>query len=248
MDDKEVQHVLGYPRNEDEDGDLAFAIALQQELDEMGLEDFSSLARQDEVGRAGVGIEQRSYFDAPISSNWKVAMSDEEYARQLQAEELATSTPPMSDDDLERVLELQFHGGVHVNGAADPSGRSNGKNVMIPSVSSTFPMSRTEPLSPPSTPLHLKAPASTIPSTFGTFGSHRASNSGFSQFNYAADPQRIAQIKKDEDYALRLQMEYNNAGVGALDSLSNYSLPHRRILNTYQAGMVRDHPAPCLKI
>src|SRR5271156_3886998 len=242
MEDKELQ-AHHHPRNEDEDGDLALAIALQEELDRLGFESFpSSVTLRDEIKRLVLGIEQTSSSDAPFSSNWKVANSDEEYARQLQAEEVATSTPAMSDEEFARLIQLQFDSGIHVNGGADPADKNNGKDVMRTSVSSTLSTSRTELPSPPSTPRHPKSPAPVTPPTFWTSTSHSASDPGLLQLQSAPDLHRTAQIENDEDFALRLQMEYDNAGVVAPNFVSNYSLPHRHLSNTHLTGMLLDHP------
>ena len=132
--------------DDDESASLALAHQLQAEFDRLAHDPSSSQYQQspllDDTHKSSFKRLSEDPGDGP---NWRVHISDEEYARQLQAEENATYTPPMSDEEFARLLQMQE---VEVfipessSSAVSPSSIAKGKFV------SEVP----PPPSPPQTP------------------------------------------------------------------------------------------------
>jgi len=94
--------------DDDESASLALAHQLQAEFDRLAHDPSSSQYQQspllDDTHKSSFKRLSEDPGDGP---NWRVHISDEEYARQLQAEENATYTPPMSDEEFARLLQMQ---------------------------------------------------------------------------------------------------------------------------------------------
>jgi hypothetical protein len=128
-----------------EDASLALALRLQAEFDrtpssQQGQQQLSV----DDDYRLAAQLQQD--YTATSTSNsldnlssWRVNVSDEEYARQLQAEVDMTITPPMSDEDFARLIQMQENGDLdHMY--APPSSMTDDNKT------------RQRPPSPPKTP------------------------------------------------------------------------------------------------
>jgi len=157
------------PNNDDEAASLALAHQLQDEYDKLGQstplskQEYESLHALDHAHPSS----EKQKVDQPIEdssahdSNWRVMISDEEYAKQLQAEENATYTPPMSDEELARLLQMHEDGvfdAASTSFAVPPAADKKGKKpyvTMLP-----------QPPSPPATPGKSLPSSAAFPSIF----------------------------------------------------------------------------------
>lgn len=154
----------------DEEASLALARKLQAEYDMLAFGGHSYPGRtQNEKSRIVNDFE--ADFDSkgspPESPNWKQTLDDWEYAKQLD-KEINASTPPMSDGEFARLLQMQeeinyepYNNKHPSNPYAPPSPPTTGDKgkqpLIIPTTSHV-----NIPLSPPITPGHHRTSSSRL--------------------------------------------------------------------------------------
>lgn len=139
--------------DDDESASLALAHQLQAEFDRLAHNPPHNPSSSQYQQSSLLDDTHKSPFKRPPEDpgdrpDWRVHISDEEYARQLQAEENATYTPPMSDEEFARLLQMQEVEAFipeSSSSAVPPSSIAKGKFV------SEVP----PPPSPPQTPASL---------------------------------------------------------------------------------------------
>jgi hypothetical protein len=153
---------MSHNNNSDEEASLALARKLQAEYDMLAFGGYSHRAGAD---NSGSRFDFNHQGSPPVASNWKQALDDMEYARQLDRE-INAITPPMSDEEFAKLLQMQedtnynpynnTHSSNPYAPPSPPTSAHKGKQPMI--IPPTSQVNR--PLSPPVTPVQQRTSSS----------------------------------------------------------------------------------------